>query len=150
MDAAFERGERSLGTAVIGLAFTRPLAEASPRILRAMRLPDAAQRQFAFTAAGVAARLHGELTPELTVRINGHGDTITRPANAPDFRIFQVGQFFFGRGELTLDGLTVRNGRESTGAGVHVLRGNLTTANSDLGGGDGFQDVAGVNADGWR
>ncbi|AVH57189.1 MULTISPECIES: hypothetical protein [Streptomyces] len=65
VDAAFERGERHLGTAVIGLAFTCPLAEASPRIVRAMRLPDATQRQFAFTAAGTAARLNGELTPEL-------------------------------------------------------------------------------------
>lgn len=67
-----------------------------------------------------------------TVRINGHGDTITRAANAPRFRIFQVGQFFFGRGELTLDGLTVRNGRESTGAGIYVLRGNLTTSNTTI------------------
>ncbi|MFF8569868.1 hypothetical protein ACF06L_01470 [Streptomyces sp. NPDC015408] len=64
-DAAYERGERHLGTAVIGLAFNCPLEEASPRIVRAMRLPDAAQRGFAYTAAGTAARLNGELTPEL-------------------------------------------------------------------------------------
>ena len=30
-----------------------------------MRLPDAVQRQFAFTAVGITAPLHGELTPDL-------------------------------------------------------------------------------------
>jgi len=73
VDAAFERGARHLGTAVIGLAFTRPLAEASPRILRAMQLPDPDQRGYAFTAAGVAARLHGELTPELYAALHAEG-----------------------------------------------------------------------------
>ncbi|WP_409059944.1 hypothetical protein [Streptomyces sp. SYP-A7185] len=73
-DAAYERGERRLGTAAIGLAFNCPLREASPRILRAMRLPDPAQRGFAYTAAGTAARLNGELTPELyaALRAEGH------------------------------------------------------------------------------
>ncbi|MGV9879253.1 hypothetical protein [Streptomyces sp. NPDC003006] len=73
-DAAYERGENHLGTAAIGLAFHCPLEEASPRILKAMRLPDAGQRGFAFTAAGTAARLHGELTPELyaALRAVGH------------------------------------------------------------------------------
>ncbi|MFJ4540904.1 hypothetical protein ACIP39_33820 [Streptomyces tibetensis] len=64
-DAAFERGEERLGTAVIGLTFHCSLAEVSPRIVQAMQLPDAGQRGFAFTAAGHAARLNGELTPEL-------------------------------------------------------------------------------------
>ncbi|MEV7388534.1 MULTISPECIES: hypothetical protein [unclassified Streptomyces] len=64
-DAAFERGEDHLGTAVIGLALNCPLEEASPRILRAMMLPDRNQRGYAFTAAGTAARLNGRLTPEL-------------------------------------------------------------------------------------
>ncbi|MEV0320569.1 hypothetical protein ACIBKX_29565 [Streptomyces sp. NPDC050658] len=74
VDAAFERGERPLGTAVIGLAFNCPLEEAAPRILRAMRLPDHGQRGFAYTAAGTAARLHGRLTPELyaALRAEGH------------------------------------------------------------------------------
>ncbi|MGB8944449.1 hypothetical protein OG302_12735 [Streptomyces sp. NBC_01283] len=73
-DAAHERGAPHLGTAVIGLAFNCPLAEASPRILRAMRLPDRGQRGFAFTAAGTAARINGELTPELyaALRAEGH------------------------------------------------------------------------------
>ncbi|MER5256837.1 MULTISPECIES: hypothetical protein [unclassified Streptomyces] len=73
-DAAYERGEGNLGTAAIGLAFNCPLAEASPRIVRAMRLPDRGQRGFAYTAAGTAARLNGELTPELyaALRAQGH------------------------------------------------------------------------------
>jgi len=72
-DAAFERGEPHLGTAVIGLAFQCSLAEASPRIIRAMQLPDRGQRGFAFTAAGVAARLNGELTPELYAALRAEG-----------------------------------------------------------------------------
>ncbi|MBW5424178.1 hypothetical protein GKQ77_21860 [Streptomyces sp. BG9H] len=73
-DAAYERGERRLGTAAIGLAFNCPLEEVSPRLIRAMRLPDQGQRGFAFTAAGTAARLNGELTPELyeALRAVGH------------------------------------------------------------------------------
>lgn len=73
VDAAFERGERHLGSAVIGLAFACPLAEAAPRIVRAMRLSDPDQRGFAFTAAGVAARLNGELTPELYAALRAEG-----------------------------------------------------------------------------
>ncbi|MER6322805.1 hypothetical protein [Streptomyces coelicoflavus] len=72
-DAAFERGERSLGTAAIGLAFNCSLEEASPRIVRATQLPDIAQRGFAFTAAGTAARLNGTLTPELFAVLRAEG-----------------------------------------------------------------------------
>ncbi|KAF2778176.1 hypothetical protein [Streptomyces sp. OM5714] len=72
-DAAFERGERSLGTAAIGLAFNCSLEEASPRIVRATQLPDIAQRGFAFTAAGTAARLNGTLTPELYAALRAEG-----------------------------------------------------------------------------
>ncbi|MFF7373916.1 hypothetical protein ACIP4Q_23900 [Streptomyces massasporeus] len=72
-DAAFERGEAGLGTAVIGLAFHCPLADVSPRIVKAMKLPDAGQRGFAFTAAGHAARLNGELTPELYAALRAEG-----------------------------------------------------------------------------
>ncbi|MGW7070671.1 hypothetical protein ACWGII_02930 [Streptomyces sp. NPDC054855] len=73
-DAAHERGEGSLGSAVIGLAFNCSLADASPRIIKAMRLPDHGQRGFAYTAAGVAARVNGGLTPELfaALRAEGH------------------------------------------------------------------------------
>jgi hypothetical protein len=72
---------------VIGLTFHCTLAEVSPRIVRAMQLPDAGQRGFAFTAAGHAARLNGELTPELYAALraegpggfaeNAMGDTLT-------------------------------------------------------------------------
>ncbi|WP_405817368.1 hypothetical protein OG241_22880 [Streptomyces sp. NBC_01390] len=72
-DAAFERGADGLGTAVIGLAFNCSLEEVSPRIVRAMHLPDRGQRGFAFTAAGVAARLNGELTPELYAALRAEG-----------------------------------------------------------------------------
>ncbi|MGW3408907.1 hypothetical protein [Streptomyces sp. NPDC000888] len=73
VDAAFERGEGHLGTAVIGLAFNCSLEEASPRIVRAMQLPDRGQRGFAFTAAGAAARLNGELTPQLYAALRAEG-----------------------------------------------------------------------------
>ncbi|MFE9342108.1 hypothetical protein ACH4NO_08495 [Streptomyces olivaceus] len=88
-DAAFERGEKSLGTAAIGLAFNCSLEEASPRIVKAMQLEDVAQRVFACTAAGTAARLNGALTPELyaalrakglgrrSIALNAIGDTLT-------------------------------------------------------------------------
>ena len=73
-DTAYARGARGLGTAAIGLARNCPLAEASPRILQAMRLPDRGQRGFAYTAAGTAARMNGTLTPELyaALRAEGH------------------------------------------------------------------------------
>ncbi|MEV0693374.1 hypothetical protein [Streptomyces sp. NPDC050388] len=72
-DAAFERGENHLGTAAIGLAFSCSLEEASPRVARAMRLPDVAQRGFAFTAAGTAAQLNGRLTSELYAALQAEG-----------------------------------------------------------------------------
>lgn len=73
VDAAFERGSGRLGTAVIGLAFNCSLEEASPRIVRAMGLSDVHQRGFAFTAAGVAARLNGALTAELFAALRAEG-----------------------------------------------------------------------------
>jgi hypothetical protein len=72
-DAAYASGRGHLGTAVIGLALNCPLAEAGPRILRAMRLPDAGQRGYAFTAAGHAARLNGALTSELYDALRAEG-----------------------------------------------------------------------------
>lgn len=38
-----------------------------------MQLPDGGQRGFAFTAAGTAARLNGELTPELYAALRTEG-----------------------------------------------------------------------------
>ncbi|MEU9628514.1 hypothetical protein AB0D89_17090 [Streptomyces luteogriseus] len=80
-DAAFERGESHLGTAVIGLALRCGLDEASPRIVRAMQLPDAEQRGYAFTAVGHAARLNGGLTPVLyaALRAEGPGGVAEHP-----------------------------------------------------------------------
>ncbi|MFF7469408.1 hypothetical protein [Streptomyces sp. NPDC008092] len=72
-DAAFERGEDRLGTAVIGLAFHCPLEEASPRIVRMTGLPHGLQRTNAFVAAGHAARLNGRLTPELFAALRAEG-----------------------------------------------------------------------------
>ncbi|MFF9047504.1 hypothetical protein [Streptomyces parvulus] len=73
VDAAFERGADHLGTAVIGLAFSCSLQQASPRIIRAMRLSDPVQRGFAYTAAATAARLNGDLTPELFAALRAEG-----------------------------------------------------------------------------
>ncbi|WP_217549177.1 hypothetical protein [Streptomyces sp. GbtcB6] len=72
-DAALERGESRLGTAVIGLALNCPLEEVSPRIARALNLPDQGERGYAFTAAGTAARLNGRLTPELFAALRAEG-----------------------------------------------------------------------------
>lgn len=73
VDAAFDRGEWPLGSAVIGLAFNCSLEEASPRIVRAMHLSDVTQRGLAFTAAGAAARINGRLTPELFAALRTEG-----------------------------------------------------------------------------
>ncbi|MFE7896432.1 hypothetical protein ACFU3E_02605 [Streptomyces sp. NPDC057424] len=72
-DAAWERGESCLGTAAIGLALQCSLEEASPRIVKATQLPVPDQRGYAFTAAGTAARLNRELTPELYAALRAEG-----------------------------------------------------------------------------
>ncbi|MGD1219823.1 MULTISPECIES: hypothetical protein [Streptomyces] len=72
-DAAFGLGEGHLGTAAIGLAFNCSLEDGAPRIVRAMQLPDRDQRGFAFTAAGVTARLNGALMPELYAALRAEG-----------------------------------------------------------------------------
>ncbi|MGW7419868.1 hypothetical protein ACWGJB_07340 [Streptomyces sp. NPDC054813] len=80
-DAAFERGEDHLGTAVIGLAFHCPLEAASPRIVKVMGFRDGLQRTNAFVAAGHAARLNRRLTPELfeALRAEGLGGVAEHP-----------------------------------------------------------------------
>ncbi|MFI6487661.1 hypothetical protein [Streptomyces sp. NPDC050564] len=91
-DAAFERGADHLGTAVIGLALNCSLEDASPRIVRAIRLPDRRQRAYAFTAMAHVARLHGELTPELYAvllaegPVGTAGDTIDDALHFVPFR----------------------------------------------------------------
>ncbi|MFK0287155.1 hypothetical protein ACIQVL_42730 [Streptomyces sp. NPDC090499] len=80
-DGAYDRGEPHLGIAVIGLAFHCSLEEASPRIVKAMRLPDGLQRANAFVATGHAARLNRGLTPELftALRTEGLGGVAEHP-----------------------------------------------------------------------
>ncbi|MFI9768214.1 hypothetical protein ACIHJG_15280 [Streptomyces sp. NPDC052415] len=73
VDAAFERGEESLGAAVIGLALNCPPEVASPRIIRAIAVLDRSRRDFPFTAAGHVARLNGRLTPELYAALRAEG-----------------------------------------------------------------------------
>lgn len=73
VDAALERGERSVGAAVIGLALNCPPEVASPRILRAVEVLDRSRRDFPFTAAAHVARLHGRLTPELYAALRAEG-----------------------------------------------------------------------------
>ncbi|MBC2908241.1 hypothetical protein [Streptomyces cupreus] len=73
VDAAFERGEESLGAAVIGLALNCPPEVASPRIIRAIQVLDRSRRDFPFTAAAHVARLNGRLTPELYAALRAEG-----------------------------------------------------------------------------
>ncbi|MEU9736551.1 hypothetical protein [Streptomyces sp. NPDC048002] len=73
VDAAFERGERSLGAAVIGLARNCPPEVVSPRIIRLIEVSDPLGRDFPFTAIGHLARLDGRLTPELYAALRAEG-----------------------------------------------------------------------------
>lgn len=73
VDAAFERGEESLGAAIIGLALNCPPEVASPRILRAIEVLNRSRRDFPFTAAAHVARLNGRLTPELYAALRTEG-----------------------------------------------------------------------------
>ncbi|MDL2080010.1 hypothetical protein QNN03_26565 [Streptomyces sp. GXMU-J15] len=73
VDAAFERGERALGAAVIGLALNCSPEAASPRIVRALEVLNRSQRDFPFTAAAHVARLNGRLTPELYAVLRAEG-----------------------------------------------------------------------------
>lgn len=74
VDAAFERGERHVGTAVIGLVLNcGDLAVAAPRVERALRSEDMATRQYGFTAAGHAARLCHGLTPAIYDTLHAEG-----------------------------------------------------------------------------
>lgn len=60
IDAAFDRGERFVGTAVIGLVMNCDgLAVAAPRVERGLRSSDPKVRQYSFVAAATAARVFG-------------------------------------------------------------------------------------------
>lgn len=74
LDAAFDRGEPRVGTAVIGLVLScGDLAVAAPRVERALRSSDPFIRQYAFVAVGDAARLYGGLTPAIYEALRAEG-----------------------------------------------------------------------------
>lgn len=74
IDAAFDRGERRVGTALIGFVLNADdFAVVAPRVERGLRSPDRDVRQFAFTAAGHTARLFGELTPAIYEILRAEG-----------------------------------------------------------------------------
>ncbi|WND35733.1 barstar family protein [Streptomyces sp. BB1-1-1] len=134
-DGAFERGADHLGTAAIGLAFNCSLDEASPRIVRAMRLPDAAQRGFAFTAAGHVARLNGTLTPELFAALRAEG-----PGGIADFPVRDALEFVPSVPEAAVmveATVGVRDGARQTGGLVAAVRGRVV---------DGWRRLRGVSS----
>jgi hypothetical protein len=61
------------------------------------------------------------------ITINGHMAIIERDQQAPSFGIFRV---TYQRGDLTLNDLTIRNGRASYGAGIYSDRSRLLTLNN--------------------
>ncbi|WP_018543258.1 MULTISPECIES: hypothetical protein [unclassified Streptomyces] len=64
IDAALDRGERHVGTAVIGMVpHGDDVAVIAPRVERAMRSPDPKVRELGFVAAGDMARLYTTLSP---------------------------------------------------------------------------------------
>jgi hypothetical protein len=63
-----------------------------------------------------------------TLTINGNGATISRDSGAPDFRIF----FVASGGDLTLDYMTIKNGRASDVGGGIFNWGTLTVHNSTV------------------
>jgi hypothetical protein len=74
IDAAFERGEQHVGTAVVGLALhSEDFAEIAPRVERALYSADPKVRQLAFVAAGDTARRFGKLTPAIYRMLRGEG-----------------------------------------------------------------------------
>src|SRR5690349_15372553 len=78
-----------------------------------------------FSVNGTITLTNGELAVTKSLLINGPGAallTIERSsaAGTPDFRIFNV-----DAGVVTIQGLTIRNGRADSGGGVH----NETTFN---------------------
>ncbi|MFI1200655.1 hypothetical protein ACH4VR_14590 [Streptomyces sp. NPDC020883] len=74
IDAAFDRGERHVGTAVIGLVLHGDdVAVIAPRVERAMRSPDPKVRELGFVAAGDMARLYTTLSPGIHAVLRAEG-----------------------------------------------------------------------------
>ncbi|KIZ14531.1 hypothetical protein [Streptomyces natalensis] len=74
IDAAFDRGERHVGTAVIGMVLHgEDIAVLAPRVERAMRSPDPYVRQLGCVAAGDMARLYTTLSPGIYAVLRAEG-----------------------------------------------------------------------------
>lgn len=74
VDAAFDRGERRVGTALIGLVLNGDdFGVVAPRVERGLRSTERDVRQFAFVAAGHTARLFGELSPGIYEILRAEG-----------------------------------------------------------------------------
>jgi hypothetical protein len=93
IDAAFDRGERHVGTALIGFVLNgEDFAVVAPRVERGLRSTDRDVRQYAFTAAGHTARLFGELSPGIydVLRAEGpHGVAENAITDALDYVPFR-------------------------------------------------------------
>lgn len=105
VDAAFARGERRVGTAVIGLVLNGDdLAVVAPRVERGLRSPDRDTRQFSFVAAGHTARLFGDLTPGIyeILRAEGpHGVAENAIGDALDYVPFRNMPWWLRRLKMT-------------------------------------------------
>jgi hypothetical protein len=74
VDAAFDRNEPRVGTAVIGLVLNSDaLSTVAPRVERALSSEDPKVRQLGFVAVGDTARLFGELTPAIYGAMRAEG-----------------------------------------------------------------------------
>ncbi|WP_438484942.1 hypothetical protein [Streptomyces sp. S186] len=74
VDAAFDRGEKRVGTAVVGLVLNSDDVDVvAPRVLRALRSSDPAVRSLGFVATGDMARLFGTLTLEIYAELRAEG-----------------------------------------------------------------------------
>ena len=73
---------------------------------------------YTLTAADTGDTDNGLPVITSPITINGHRDTITRSAAAPNFRIFEITP---PTGNLTLNDLTVSGGRSAAGQGGGIL-----------------------------
>ncbi len=107
VDAAFDRGERRVGTALIGLVLNGDdFAVLAPRVERGLRSADRDVRQFAFVAAGHTARLFGELSPgiyEILHAEGPHGVAENAISDALDYVPFRDMPWWLRRLKVTTD-----------------------------------------------
>ncbi|HMV46696.1 MAG TPA: LamG domain-containing protein [Blastocatellia bacterium] len=97
-------------------------------LLKAATTGDVIELQAGATYKATYAVLSQTAYPQINAKIsiNGRGAVIERDAAAPLFRFFEVA----GGGELTLESLTLRNGKTSFwGGGAIVSSGRLTLVN---------------------